>query len=316
MNAPWKPVLVGVDTSPQAATAAQVGYHLAHAAGVSCDLVHAAQDFWTTLAASELPERVAEFTQAWNEAAKRQVAGALRGSVPATLLDAIRVRSGRAAAVLAATAAEVDAGLIVLGGKRHWAVGRWLGSSTSLNLARLTTVPLLVAAGEPGAIRRVLVAVDLSPAARPAVALAARYAGLLGAELRAIHVMQPLPTLPEMLPPVDSAAYYKWSQEALTREVWPLLPPGIDRLVRHGTPVETILREAAEWPADLLVVGSHGKGWAERLLLGSVTERMLQYLPTSLLVVPVSPPAHEAVPSRSRETNRARSRVNRAAARR
>jgi nucleotide-binding universal stress UspA family protein len=50
--------------------------------------------------------------------------------------------------------------------------------------------------------------------------------------------------------------------------------------------VETILREAFAWQADLLVVGSHGRGWAERLLLGSVTERLLNHLPTSLLVVP------------------------------
>ena len=49
---------------------------------------------------------------------------------------------------------------------------------------------------------------------------------------------------------------------------------------------ETILAEAAEWKADLLVVGSHGKGWAERMLVGSVTERLLNHLPTSVLVVP------------------------------
>src|SRR5207244_9160649 len=39
--------------------------------------------------------------------------------------------------------------------------------------------------------------------------------------------------------------------------------------------------------ADLLVMGSHGKGWATRVLVGSVTERLLNHLPTSLVVVPV-----------------------------
>jgi hypothetical protein len=35
-------------------------------------------------------------------------------------------------------------------------------------------------------------------------------------------------------------------------------------------------------------MGSHGKGWIDRLLLGSVTERALNELPTSLLVVPTA----------------------------
>jgi hypothetical protein len=52
--------------------------------------------------------------------------------------------------------------------------------------------------------------------------------------------------------------------------------------------LEAILREAAEWRADLLVVGSHGKGWAERVLAGSVTEGLINHLPTSLLVVPIA----------------------------
>jgi nucleotide-binding universal stress UspA family protein len=51
--------------------------------------------------------------------------------------------------------------------------------------------------------------------------------------------------------------------------------------------VETLLREASDWQADVLVVGSHGKGWAQRVLLGSVTERLINHLPTSLLVAPV-----------------------------
>src|SRR5438874_2107797 len=66
-----------------------------------------------------------------------------------------------------------------------------------------------------------------------------------------------------------------------------LVVPGAERLVRYGRPVETLLREATTWQADLLVVGSHGRGWAERVLVGSVTERLLNHLPTSVLVVPV-----------------------------
>src|SRR5438046_10668110 len=72
--------------------------------------------------------------------------------------------------------------------------------------------------------------------------------------------------------------------------------PGVERMVRYGMAVETILREATEWGTDLLVVGSHGKGWAKRMLVGSVTERLLNLLPTSLLAGRVAAAAaHEPV---------------------
>ena len=69
------------------------------------------------------------------------------------------------------------------------------------------------------------------------------------------------------------------------------------RLVRHGTVTDTLLREVTDWDADVLVVGSHGKGWAQRVLLGSVTEGLLNHMPTSLLVAPVGVAA-AALPDR------------------
>jgi nucleotide-binding universal stress UspA family protein len=73
--------------------------------------------------------------------------------------------------------------------------------------------------------------------------------------------------------------------------VWPLFGDGgVEKVARSGQVVDVIQHEAAQRGADLVVVGSHGKGWRERLLLGSVTERLLNHLPTSLLVVPVEAP--------------------------
>jgi len=157
-----------------------------------------------------------------------------------------------------------------------------------LNVARTTEVPVLVVAGSPTVIRRVLVAVDGSAASRPTLEAADRYAALFGAELRALSVLEPLPVIPGMTQAYETGEYYAMSEELLERDVWSLIrTPGVERIVRSGMAVETIAREATEWGADLLIVGSHGKGWAERVLLGSVTERLLNHLPTSLLVVPV-----------------------------
>jgi nucleotide-binding universal stress UspA family protein len=45
--------------------------------------------------------------------------------------------------------------------------------------------------------------------------------------------------------------------------------------------------EAKQWEAQLVVVGSSGHGLVDRVLPGSVTEGLLNNLPTSLLVVPI-----------------------------
>lgn len=285
----WKPIVVGVDASPEAAAAAAFACRMAEAAGTTCHLVHASREVWSTLAAMELPDRAREFSRAQIEEAHEEVQHALWNLVPAKQLQHITIRLGRAPMVLRQTVAELGAGLVVLGGKHHSVLGRWLGGSTSLNVVRTTEVPVLVTAGTPPETKRVLVAVDLSRAAVPTLRAAEEHAALFGAELRALSVLEPLPVIPETTAPYDSSEYYAMLQELLRRDVWSQIRAhGVQTLVRHGMAVETILREAAEWPADLLVVGSHGKGWVDRLLLGSVTERLLNHLPTSLLVVPTS----------------------------
>jgi nucleotide-binding universal stress UspA family protein len=189
--------------------------------------------------------------------------------------------------VLQQVVSERRPGLLILGGKHHTTLERWLGGSTSLHVVRTTEVPVLITAGAPTAIRRVLVALDLSAAARPTLGLAERFAKLMGAQLRVLSIFEPLPVL-EGVTPIDPTSYYELAQELLERDIWPLIrTPGVEKLVRHGMVVDTLLREATDWPADVLVVGSHGKGWAQRVLLGSVTERLLNQLPTSLLVAPV-----------------------------
>jgi nucleotide-binding universal stress UspA family protein len=49
--------------------------------------------------------------------------------------------------------------------------------------------------------------------------------------------------------------------------------------------VVAIEEEAAAWPANLVVVEAHGRSRLERLLLGSVSEAVVNALPASVLVV-------------------------------
>jgi len=57
--------------------------------------------------------------------------------------------------------------------------------------------------------------------------------------------------------------------------------------VHHGNPAVEILKVAKQQDADLLVVGSHGKGRLEYALLGSVAEKLLRRSTRPILVVPM-----------------------------
>lgn len=283
----WRAMIVGVDASPAAAGAAALGERLAVLAGVRAELVHAVRDGWAPLAAVSSQADVAEMQRLQQAVAREQIKGTMKGAVSDRLLETIQVRFGPAAVVLRQVVQEQRPGLLVLGGKHHTALERWLGGSTSLHVLRTAEVPVLITAGAPSALRRVLVAADLSKAAGPTVRLAERFARLVGAQLRVLTVFEPLPSVPGVIP-WEPSEYYALAQQTLERDIWPLIQtPGTEKIVRHGTVVDTLLREATDWRADVLVVGSHGKGWAQRVLLGSVTEGLINHLPTSLLVAPV-----------------------------
>lgn len=53
----------------------------------------------------------------------------------------------------------------------------------------------------------------------------------------------------------------------------------------EGHPKDEVLREAKEWPAELIVIGSHGRNAVQRFLLGSVSMAVIGAAPCSVLLV-------------------------------
>ncbi len=291
----WKPIVAGVDPSPEGARAAHVAEQLAQAAGTDCYLVHAVRDPWTEASLAQIPMDIAELNRMVLDGAETRMRQALAGRISARTLDRLAIRFGPAPMMLDEALDERDAELLVLGGKHHSAIGRWLGGSTVHHAVRRVGVPLFVTGPSEGPVRRILAAVDLSTAARPTIAAAERFAELFDAELRAIHVVEPTPVFGELPPSLTEDEVERRSEEDLERSVWPLLTrPGTDHLIRRGPGADTLAAAATEWGADLLVVGSHGRGWVDRALIGSVTERLLNRLPAAMLVVPVSAPARKS----------------------
>ena len=62
--------------------------------------------------------------------------------------------------------------------------------------------------------------------------------------------------------------------------------PGLSLRVEEGGPFEVISRAVAKMKADLLIIGTHGRSWLLKVLLGSVTEEALRRLDVDILVVP------------------------------
>jgi len=90
--------------------------------------------------------------------------------------------------------------------------------------------------------------------------------------------------------------------EAAVNRVEQLAPANVtvETTVRKGAPSQVIVDEADTVACDLVVMGTHGRGGIDRLLLGSVTERVVRRSPVPVLTVQVEQDDAENAAERSR----------------
>ena len=145
---------------------------------------------------------------------------------------------------------------------------------------------------------RILVAIDGSPGAAHALRHAVGLAKGLSASLRIIHVVDLglLPYGPELSIDIDALldARYAAAEKILAAARDSVQTPELEvetRLLDTASPVQhvaaAIAEAAASWPADLLVLGTHGRRGVERWLLGSVAEGVARRSTVPVLLVPV-----------------------------
>jgi nucleotide-binding universal stress UspA family protein len=150
-------------------------------------------------------------------------------------------------------------------------------------------------------IQRILCPIDFSDQSRHALAHATAVAGWFGAAITLLHVCRPeaftnppllfdeLPGGPAMIESALRAAdeeMPKWAQSVTAAGVT------VATRVERGDPVGHILACATALPVDLIVMGTHGRSGFERLILGSVTEKVLRKASCPVMAVP--PPAVSA----------------------
>jgi len=64
---------------------------------------------------------------------------------------------------------------------------------------------------------------------------------------------------------------------------------GIDKVERftpEGVPEQEIINIAKEWPADMIVMGTHGRSAIRKMLTGSVAEYVIRHATVPVLIIP------------------------------
>jgi nucleotide-binding universal stress UspA family protein len=204
--------------------------------------------------------------------------------------DRIRCHSieGSPGRALVELAAREKADLVMVGATRRGRFWRNLLGTTADRVIRGSPVPVLVIHQPFDApVHRVLLTTDLSDESaqlhdRGADVAAALFGEHLG--LRTLMVVW----FDALLPPPLREDALKEAAEAELRDFVAERPrrEAIEPRVRFGEVAREIDREADEWNADLLVLGTHGRSGFSRLALGSTAAAALRGARCNALVVP------------------------------
>jgi nucleotide-binding universal stress UspA family protein len=139
------------------------------------------------------------------------------------------------------------------------------------------------------AFRKILITVDDEPLAAHAAEVGVGLARSLNAEIALVHAIDPsLIYSPEAGSVADELAQHAEQDAArIVADFRSRLPAGTSVLqfIRQGKPGQEIVRAAKDWPADLIVIGSHGRRGLSRAVLGSVAEEVMRHAPCPVLVV-------------------------------
>ncbi|MEB4616128.1 universal stress protein [Leucobacter sp. M11] len=274
-------IIIGVDGSVQSRAALRWGLARASERSAEVTLLHIADDSFLSESVAFLSE--AQTASEQMLAAEQEYARSLGYEGPI---------SGRA--LVGHPIAEVEeaskgASLVVLGdheGSRF--AGTFFGTR-SVKIAAVSHAPVAVIPltdGEP--TKGVVVGIDGSEASRKAIEYAAAEADRRGVELNAVYAW---------MPPLTPGLEYLWSDElvasqrATAEEAIAIGVAGlaerfpdlvVNRVIVQSPPIAALLAEGEG--AELLVVGSRGRGGLSRLLLGSVSHGVLAQLPCPVIV--------------------------------
>jgi nucleotide-binding universal stress UspA family protein len=295
---PLRSVLVATDLTAESDELVRSAATLARQVGARLHLVHAVEPpAWRADGFGSdvlfMQRSIHEARSALEDQIRRTASGLAPGPTRTVAYE-------RAHTAILQRAKELEVDLLIIGAHRGGLARRVLGT-TADRIVRSAATPCLVL---PRPLRmpleRVLVPTDFSAQAREALQVSLAWGGALGGQdgsirVRVLHVAPALQQpglhgreastlgIEDDIRSVSSA----WRGPAET-----VLEP---RAVLADDPADQVLREADDFEADLLVLGTHGHGALGRALIGSVSSEVARLSPRPVLLVPPRFSAVEAV---------------------
>jgi nucleotide-binding universal stress UspA family protein len=151
-------------------------------------------------------------------------------------------------------------------------------------------------------MKKILIALDYAPTAQAIAEKGFKLAKAMGAEVTLMHVIaDPVYYSSANYSPIMGFTGYmdmdpsqiditaglkKESLLFLERSKQHLGDDSIKTLVTEGNFADSILDTAKEIDADIIVMGSHSRGWLNDMLVGSVTEKVLHKSESPVYIIP------------------------------
>jgi nucleotide-binding universal stress UspA family protein len=204
-----------------------------------------------------------------------------------------KVRRGDPADEVLAELESGDYDLVVLGPNEALGLKRHILGSVASQIVRRAPTSVLVAQQVRPGLEHILICSGGAEVAERVIETGARLAHSCGAQVTLLHVVTPVASMYAGLHEIDEslagllqtdtpiARHLRHGAEILERHKVPA-----ELQLRYGVVADEIIRESRESDTDLILIGaSKGMAQLKRLILGEVTQQVVERAPRSVLVV-------------------------------
>jgi nucleotide-binding universal stress UspA family protein len=268
----FEKLLLSTDGSEFSTGATRLAMHLAKAYGATLQVMT------TVITNPEYEALAPKLVEKAEQEAKAILETVKQQAQTAGIQCQTRMRHGsEPAEEILAVSEEIPADVIIMGRRDKRKIARWMVGHSTVQVVGRARCPVLVvprAAVIPS--QRILIATDGSRYSDNAAADAGKLAALLKLPLTVLSVMLPH----------HSEKRRAEAKEAVDRVTALLSQDGLacEGLVLEGKPDETIVNTAKQHGVDLIIVGNRGRTGLDRILVGSVSERVIGLADCATLV--------------------------------